>query len=253
MAAATPPLLFDGPQVSLCVREQPAFIVMFDLREVSYEDFERFVFDHPPPAVGAGMVDWYWDALDTAMASKDYRDPQCEPARQVAHLTTLLQCASKLPKRYTPTQLEQGFWLLFGPAGEELFQQPLFDGELPWVARATCLSALIDLYEGLFAWEPCGESAYMLFDGLICSRYGYPHPTRYLNGEDVRTRAHLFGILQRILALPSTPCQRGALHGLGHLMHPGTAAVIERFLHEGKAADESIVVYANAAKIGDIQ
>ena len=193
-------------------------IMTFDLRSSSFEEFERFIFDHPSPTDERPRVSWFWGALESAAS-----DPLCEPERQVAHLRRLLSQASQLPRRYSPEQLCQGFWLVFGPAGTELFQAPLYDSSIPWPQRAACFTALVDLYEGLFASEPCGDAAYMLFDGRIRGRYGYPHPHLHLDGEDGRTRAHLFGVLQRILALPSASSQRGALHGLGHLMrnrHP---------------------------------
>jgi len=226
----------------------------FDLRAASYEQFERFVFDHPPPTEGAGAVDWFWDALDKAMDDEEsYEPPACVPALQVAHLTRLFRDASHLATVYAPEQLCQGFWLLFGAAGGELFQEPMYDPQVPWEARATCFSTLVDLYEGLFAAVWCGDAAYMLFDGLICGHFGYPHPGRRLDAEDLRTRDHIFGVLQRILVVPEESCQRGALHGLGHLMHPGTAEVVDCFLATGKAVNADIAKYASAAKTGDIQ
>lgn len=227
----------------------------FDLRDIPYDDFVRFVFDHRPRADGeaGGSPAWFWNALERAHDDGTYVEPACDPALQVAHLTRLCREAAQLPASYTPAQLEQGFWFLFSAAGENLVQAPLFDPAVPWPDRATALASLADLYEGLFSWEPCGDAAYMLFDGLVCGRYGYPHSEHNLGGEDVRTRAHLFGVLQRILALPSATCQRGALHGLGHLLHPGTDVVIDRFLASGRVADEEIVAYAAAARTGDVQ
>jgi hypothetical protein len=43
---------------------------------------------------------------------------------------------------------------------------------------------------------------------------------------------YIFETLTKVLAIDSWICQGAALHGLGHLHHPGTKELIERFVNE---------------------
>jgi hypothetical protein len=45
-------------------------------------------------------------------------------------------------------------------------------------------------------------------------------------------KMYIFETLTKVLAIDSWICQGAALHGLGHLHHPGTKELIERFVNE---------------------
>jgi len=57
----------------------------------------------------------------------------------------------------------------------------------------------------------------------------------------------MFETLSNILALDSEFCQRAALHGLGHLHHPGTEQLVQQYLEQHSALDGELREYALAA------
>ena len=56
-----------------------------------------------------------------------------------------------------------------------------------------------------------------------------------------------FQTLAKVLAIDSWICQGAALHGLGHLHHPDTAAPISRYVDEYPSLTKEQVAYAQAA------
>jgi hypothetical protein len=54
----------------------------------------------------------------------------------------------------------------------------------------------------------------------------------------------MFQTLVRILSLDSETCQTAALHGLGHLHHPETKTLIDRYLAEHPSLTKERKEYA---------
>ena len=227
-----------------------------DLRQASFDEFVAFVFDHPvverdyaPDEDGLIRYDpdapkeWYWE---------DDLRVDLDPARQVALLTELFRDPSVLRWRFTPEQRDQGFWFIFGAGGEEYFTRFLAEDVVPWPARQACIEAIYDLYAGLFLDEPWGTAPFMLWDILL---------DRFWSGEDDElplsraqerpVRDTFFRTLSRILALPSPECQHAALHGLGHLRHPDTAAVVAEYLAAQPQLDPDLREYAERVRDGE--
>lgn len=105
---------------------------------------------------------------------------------------------------------------------------------------------MFDLFERLFAREPLDTSAQMWWDSL-CYGWHCGNRSRNRGGEDERLRDVFFEILSRILSLDSETCQGAALHGLGHLHHPETPRLIERYIREHPNLTEQQKAYALAA------
>jgi hypothetical protein len=59
-------------------------------------------------------------------------------------------------------------------------------------------------------------------------------------------------ILTRLLEMESFTCKGAALHGLGHLDHPGKVPVLERFIENPPETDANWREYAEACITGDI-
>ena len=62
----------------------------------------------------------------------------------------------------------------------------------------------------------------------------------------------MFETLTRILRFESETCQSAALHGLGHLRHPDTAAVIADYLEHNRDIDPELRDYALDAARFDV-
>jgi hypothetical protein len=92
---------------------------------------------------------------------------------------------------------------------------------------------MADLFRILFATEPLDTSVQMWWD-ILCYDWhcGNRKRERERGGEDERMQDVIFQTLTAILALDSGICQRAALHGLGHLHHPETENLIQRYIAE---------------------
>jgi hypothetical protein len=107
---------------------------------------------------------------------------------------------------------------------------------------------MIDLFRLLFAIEPLETSSNMWWDSL-CYEWHCGNRVRERGGEDLRMQNVMFETLAVIPRLDSEPCQIAALHGLGHLHHPGTAALVHTFIAEHPALTAETKQYAlRAAK-----
>ena len=105
-----------------------------------------------------------------------------------------------------------------------------------------------ELFRLLFATEPLETSSNMWWDSL-CYDWHSGIRVRERGGEDLRIQDVMFQTLGAVLRLDSEPCQIAALHGLGHLHHPGTAALIYTFIAEHPALTAETKEYAlRAAK-----
>jgi len=215
--------------------------VLVDLTKASYGEFVDFVFDHPTPA-SPWEPEWF-------------HDPELEvfyDARvQAAHLARLFREPEPIAKRFTCEQLEQGFWLILGPAGLDsgFLQGLLWDDELEWELRAALIDAMVDLFADFFAKEPLETTCFLWWD-LLAWDYGPGGRDPARDADDARVQAAMFEALCRILALDSESCRKAALHGLGHLRHPDGPRTIEQWLETCGNADPALRDYARECASG---
>jgi len=105
---------------------------------------------------------------------------------------------------------------------------------------------MADLFERLFAKEPLDTSVQMWWDSL-CYDWQSGNRNRESGGEDLELQDMLFRALANVLTIDSWICQGAALHGLGHLHHPNSKELIERFLEEHPSLTQEQKAYALAA------
>jgi hypothetical protein len=212
--------------------------VDIDLRGRDLESVTDFIFGHPVPE-DPDARGWYWDV-----------DLTFDPREQVAHLTAIFRNAAELRSRYSPGQLEQGFWYLISGADGGICDL-LWNPAVSWAARADLIDATVALYHDLFAVDPLDTSSHMFWDGIAYD-YGLTRDPKS-NAEDRRVQDAIFGALVQILALDSRTCQRAALHGLGHLRHRETEKAVEDFLARNPTLSEQDRAYARACASGEMQ
>ena len=202
-----------------------------DLRGRDLEGVTDFIFGHSVPE----NPDWkgrYWDV-----------DLTFDPGEQVAHLTAIFRNAADLRSRDSPDQLEQGFWYLDLWRGWWALRITM-EHRVSREARAQFIDATVAPYRDLFAVDPRKRRSHMFWDGIAYD-YGLtrdPEP----NAEDRQIQDAMFDALLQILDLDSLPCQRAALHGLGHLRHRETAKAIEDFLARNPNLPEKDRGYAHS-------
>jgi hypothetical protein len=210
----------------------------FDLRAVGYDEWLAFVFDHPVPPVG--VEEWYLQAEVQIDA---------DPGQQVAFLARLFLEPEILARRYTPGQIEQGFWFLFGGGGSKWFRDALWDPSVPWEVRQRCIKALPELYARLFKSCALDTIPFMLPDLLADEyRFDFRHPDT--DEEDRRVQEALFAAFRRMLDARDPGTQEAALHGLHHLAHPAGKQAIRRWLDSQSKLSREMRIYAEEVLAG---
>jgi hypothetical protein len=212
--------------------------VHIDLRGRDLESVTDFIFGHPAPD-DPNSNGWYWDV-----------DLTFDPREQVAHLTAIFRNAADLRSRYSPGQLEEGFWYLISDADGGLCDL-LWNTAVPWGARAQLIDATVALYRDLFAVDALDTSSHMFWDGIAYD-YGLTRDPK-TNAEDCRVQDAMYDALVQILLLDSLACQRAALHGLGHLRHRETEKAVESFLARNPKLSEKDRAYARTCASGTME
>ncbi len=195
-----------------------------DLRRASFDDWLRFVFDHEPVpenATGDARKEWYWslDSMDGVVV---------DPSRQISYLRRLFERPTVLAN-FSPAQIDQGFWCMFGGWGDDTFRKQLWNRRVLWDERAAAIRAIEVLYRDLFALEEIGTSGFMLWD-LLAYDYYSGRRSPETGFEDARVQQVMFETLDRMLLADSESTQLAALHGLHHLRHPECMETVRRFL-----------------------
>jgi hypothetical protein len=124
--------------------------------------------------------------------------------------------------------------------------------ELDFITREACVRTMYHLFERLFAIEHLDSSAHMWWDAL-CYDWHCGNRDRANGGDDRYMQDVMFETLAKILQLNSIECQKDALHGLGHLHHPGTKELIDQYVANHPNLSSEIRNYALAAAEFEVQ
>jgi hypothetical protein len=206
-----------------------------DLTNSSFDDFVAFLFDRDVSLESEGRDYWYWHV-----------EVEFDPKKIGAYYVQLFRQPEFLLTRFTKVQLEEGFWAIQGPNLDCSVFRIVFDPDLPLAVREECIRSMADLFRRLFATEPFDSSVQMWWDSL-CYDWYCGNRNRERGGEDLELQDIFFQTLAKVLAIDSWICQGAALHGLGHLHHPQTKELIERFIDEHPSLTQERKAYALAA------
>lgn len=216
----------------------------YDLIGATFEEFVAFLFDHeviPIPKYGKEKSEpWYWSA-----------EVSFEPVRVACDYIRLFSAPELCLSNFSTKQLEQGFWAIQSPAINWAVTELIWNEQVPFVLRVQCVRSMFFLYEKLFATTPLETAPNMLWDSLAYD-WDCGIRSRMNGGEDEQMQDIMFETLGKILALPSLECQGAALHGLGHLHHPATVKLIDKYIQRNQTIDEEMRDYALAAARFDI-
>ncbi len=211
----------------------------YDIRKATFDEFVIFLFDREvipiPPSGSGGPEPWYWHA-----------EVIFDPMQVAAFYIRLFTAPRILLQQFSPEQLEQGFWAIQSSNIECAVTETLWDQRLPFEIRESCVRSMFHLYELLFSDVPLETSMDMWWDSLAYD-WHCGNRVRAKGGEDQLMQDVMFETLSKILQLPSEPCQKAALHGLGHLHHPDTSALIIAYLEQHPQIDDDLKGYALAA------
>lgn len=206
-----------------------------DLTNSSFDDFVAFLFDREVSLESEGRDYWYW-----------HMEVEFDAKKICAYYVQLFRQPEFLLSRFTKPQLEEGFWAIQGPNLDCSVSRIIDDSDLPLLVREGCIRSMEDLFKHLFAAEPLDSSVQMWWDSL-CYDWHCGNRNRERGGEDLELQDMFFQTLAEVLAIDSWICQGAALHGLGHLRHPLTKGLIERFIDEHASLTQEQKAYALAA------
>jgi hypothetical protein len=216
--------------------------VRIDITQHSFDQFIDFMFDHEVARFHLEAErtkdnePWYWELIELTY----------DPRKVCGYYVRLFREPRFLLQQFSKPQLEQGFWAIQGGNLDCGLSNLLWVSELSFPAREECVRSMFDLFRLLFAAEPLDSSVQMWWDSL-CYDWHCGNRKRASGGEDMKMQDVMFETLAAILSLDSPTCQGAALHGLGHLHHPETQQLIQRYLEEHHALTKEWKEYALAA------
>lgn len=214
----------DQDRVDITHYSFDQFVEFLFSREVTNPDLDR---DKPEP--------WYW-----------HTEVIFDPATISDFYIKLFREPEFLPQRFSNVQLDEAFWSIQVANLDCSVHRIIFDTDLPLAARTPCIDSMFPLFTKLFATNPLDTAVFMWWDSL-CYGWHCGNRSRDRGGEDIQLQDAFYATLSQILFIESEICQKAALHGLGHLHHPDTSILVDRYLQEHPALSEELRYYAIAA------
>jgi hypothetical protein len=212
-----------------------------DIANFSFDEFISFLFDRDVSLEAEGRDYWYW-----------HLEVEFDAKKIAAYYAQLFKQPEFLLTRFTKLQLEEGFWAIQSPNLDCSVSRIIDDSDLPLSVREGCIRTMADLFRRLFAIEPLDSSVQMWWDSL-CYDWHCGNRKRERGREDLELQDILFQTLAEVLGIDSWICQGAALHGFGHLHHPQTQELVERFMDKHPSLTPEQKAYALAAAKFQVQ
>lgn len=200
-----------------------------DPGSLSFDQFVVFFFDHPE-----NEQFWY------AEARYALSDVVISGRAVVDHLTRLFSEFGAATTGYSPAQISHGTWAIFSPSFA--LTDALWDSSIPLENRAACIRSMLALFRDYVAShdaEVLQKCFYMWWHIIVTGFWAYqgqfeePDITQ-LDPDSITLLETMFETLKQILAVPDPRTQGYALHGLGHLHHPGVRDLVQHYIEQNK-------------------
>ena len=173
--------------------------------------------------------DWYF---------QDKWKHYCNPKVQIKNVTQLFNNPSIFDE-FTDHQINQGlYYIAFGSD----LPDHLADASIPLSLRKACIQSMESLYQNIFEKRDIQDAAYMWWDWFEGVPRNWTKDPLTKEGKELQKT--MFNALSKTLQLKSERCQKGALHGLNHLKHPKTKAIIQSYLRRNKKLSPWLREYA---------
>jgi len=210
---------------------------LFDLSQLTFDEFVNFFFDHDVDA----EEHWYQDpSFDNF---NDFNDEGVmSPRIVVGHMTRLFTSLTDVLSRFSQRQINAGVWAMFS-YGPFRLQKYLWLPSTPITERLDCIHSMFFVYSEFVAKSTVQvmENCFSMWWDFVSS--GFWEQMHFsdgiaegdfaaLNDERRALLDAMFQTLSKILVLSDSRAREYALHGLGHLRHPGVRSLVQRFLDE---------------------
>lgn len=210
----------------------------YDLRNCTFDEFITYFFDHP-----VEEEKWHWD---------DDLSVQYDVDLHARYFTELFNNSQFLVGRYSREYLEQGFWSMLCETVPGSVMEVIFDSSISFARREECVRSMFFLYRDFFAVDSLLHAACSMWWDFLAEDYSHDFRFRNSSDEDRVMQDVMFETLTQILQLDNEACQGAALHGMGHLRHPNTKAVIRSWISTQPNLSEEDLKYAEACIRGEV-
>jgi hypothetical protein len=206
-----------------------------DLSSLTFDQFVEFFFAREP-VPDDQQYDYFM--RDPSGQQFDEAAPS-SPSVIVEHMARLFAEFGRIAPNYSLAQLDQGVWGLLG-LNLHLYEL-LWDSSLPLERRIHCIRSMYSVFADFVAASNVREKEtgfYMWWDLILFAFWGEQTFERKLPSEsydlvteeDRRLLDAMFETMVDILKLDNGTTNSCALHGLGHLHHPGVRAVVQVYI-----------------------
>lgn len=208
---------------------------ILDLSSMTFDQFVEFFFARKPVPDNQ-QYDYFMQ--DPSGQQFDEAVPSVQSVI-VEHMTRLFTEFGRIAPKYSLAQLDQGIWGLLG-LNLHLYEL-LWDSSIPLQQRVQCIRSMYSVFSEFVAISnvrPKETGFYMWWDLILFafwSEHTYHHKLpaesyELLSEEDRRLVDAMFETLVEIFKLDDDTTKSCALHGLGHLHHPGVRAVVQEYI-----------------------
>lgn len=219
---------------------------VFDLSQLSFEEFVSLFFDHDI------TTEEHWYQSPDFTNIDDFDDEGVRsPSVVVAHMTRLFTNFANVVSQFSLPQINSAVWAMF-TYGAFRLQKHLWLPSVALAERLDCIHSMYFVFSDFVAKStvPVMENCFSMWWDLIAKGFWEQlllddikeGDIAALNEERRTLLDAMLGTLSKILALPDKRTQGYALHGLGHLHHPGVRQAVQQYLdrHRNELPPEGI-------------
>jgi len=218
---------------------------LFDLSRLTFDEFVSFFFDHDIATEGHWYENPDFDNLN------DFDDEGvASPLVVVEHMARLFTNFAEVASKFSLEQINAAIWAMF-TYGSFRLQKHLWLPSVPLQRRLECIRSMYFVYSEYVAKStvPVMENCFSMWWDFVASGFWEQFIGKIkdgdvaaLNGGQRALLDAMFETLSKILDLPDERTQGYALHGLGHLHHPGVPQLVQQFLdqHRHKMAADGV-------------
>jgi len=200
-----------------------------DPGSLSFDQFVAFFFEHPE-----SEQFWYADAR-YALADVIISGPTVAD-----HLTRLFSEFGAATAGYSPAQISHGIWAIFSPSFA--LMEVLWDSNIPLENRTACIRSMLALFRDYVALHDADvlQKCFFMWWHIIVTGF-WAHQGQFdkpdvsqLDPDATTLLNTIFETLTQIVDVPDPRTQGYALHGLGHLHHPGVRGLVQQYIEQNK-------------------
>ena len=213
----------------------------------AFDAWFRHTFDRPPEDLTKPL--WY-NRIDRPPSEWEQRPAveRDDPVATAMRIRHLFSNAGTLLDPYSDDQVGHGLDVIVnGSIDGEIYA--LANRDVPLELRLSGLRSIVTLFREVFALrlrDPGRRDGQL---GTICFMFWDVANLANPDGDTV------LDVLEDTLALASEPCQRAALHGLGHEYwsarnRDDVTAIVDRWLRRHPQITDELRAYADNARVG---